>query len=187
MDKKYDEEMVEFAMKMVYSVAHKLQKKHNLPKEIFEENISIGMVGAVKALNTFDITKGFAFSTYVSKCINNEILMSNRKQQIPTTSLDKMIGDEQDIQMLEKIDSCINVEESVLWKVVLNLIDENKEEIFTKKELVVFNILREQPGITRVKIGELLGYTKTNACRYVNRIRRKLKIFIKQHGYDDLF
>lgn len=187
MDKKYDEEMVEFAMKMVYSVAHKLQNKYNLSEEIYEECVSIGMVGAVKALNTFDVTKGFAFSTYASKCIHNEIFMSNRKQQIPTTSLDEMIGDERDMQMLEKIDSCINVEESVLWKVVLNLIDENKEEIFTKKELVVFNILREQPGITRVKIGELLGYTKTNACRYVNRIRRKLKIFIKQHSYDDLF
>lgn len=187
MNKIYDEKMVDYAMKMVYAMAHKLQKKHCLSQEMFEDYVSAGMVGATKALNTFDASKGFAFSTYVSRCILNEIFMSTRKQQIQTDSLDKMVGDDQDIQMLEKIDSSINIEDDILWKELLNLIDNNKEEIFTKKELIVFNILRKQPDITRTKIAEIMGYTKTNACRYVNRIRIKLKAFAKQQGYNDLF
>ena len=46
----------------------------------FDDAISAGSLGLVKAANTFDESRGFKFATYASRCINNEILMFLRKE-----------------------------------------------------------------------------------------------------------
>ena len=61
-------------------VAHVI-KKYGMPQPEQEELISIGTVGLVKAVDSFDCTKGARFATYASKCINNEILMNFRSQK----------------------------------------------------------------------------------------------------------
>ena len=60
-------------------VAHVI-KKYGMPQPEQEELISIGTVGLVKAVDSFDCTKGARFATYASKRINNEILMNFRCQ-----------------------------------------------------------------------------------------------------------
>jgi len=62
---------------LVYHIAQKF------PNMDFDEAISAGSLGLVKAANTFDESKGFKFATYAARCIYNEILMElrrNRKQ-----------------------------------------------------------------------------------------------------------
>ena len=63
-------------------VAHIVKKYNNSGRES-EELIAIGIVGLVKAVNTFDASKGSRIVTYAARCIENELLMmlrSERKQ-----------------------------------------------------------------------------------------------------------
>ncbi|MCD5406050.1 MAG: sigma-70 family RNA polymerase sigma factor, partial [Desulfotomaculum sp.] len=57
-------------------VAHIAKKYKNTTNESYDDLISIGSIGLIKAINTFD-TKRARFSTYASRCIQNEILKRN--------------------------------------------------------------------------------------------------------------
>lgn len=64
-------------------VAH-IVKKYQIPNKDIDELISIGTVGLIKAIDSFDASKGTRLATYASRCIENEILMlfrSNKKQK----------------------------------------------------------------------------------------------------------
>ena len=61
-------------------VAH-LVKKLNFTKEQNEELISVGIIGLINAIDTFDTDKGVRLASYASRCINNEIFMFLRKQK----------------------------------------------------------------------------------------------------------
>ncbi|MBO4265143.1 MAG: RNA polymerase sporulation sigma factor SigK [Clostridia bacterium] len=71
-------------------VAH-IVKKHYLSAENQEDLISIGTIGLIKAIDTFDITNGARFATYASRCLQNEILMHFRAQK--KQSLEVSIND----------------------------------------------------------------------------------------------
>ena len=55
-------------------VAH-IAKKYNIPNLDTEDLISIGTIGLIKGVNTFNKNKGVRLATYASRCIDNEILM----------------------------------------------------------------------------------------------------------------
>ena len=59
-------------------VAHIVKKYHNLDREK-EDMISIGVIGLIKAINTFNPDKNIKLATYASRCIENEILMYLRR------------------------------------------------------------------------------------------------------------
>ena len=61
-------------------VAH-IIKKYGMPQPEQEELISIGTIGLVKAVDSFDCSKGARFATYASRCIENEILMNFRAKK----------------------------------------------------------------------------------------------------------
>lgn len=58
-------------------VAHIVKKYHNLDREK-EDMISIGVIGLIKAINTYDISKGHRLVTYAARCIENAILSQMR-------------------------------------------------------------------------------------------------------------
>ena len=58
-------------------VAH-ICKKYNIPNVDNDDLISIGTIGLIKGINSFNVDKGARLSTYVSRCIDNEILMHLR-------------------------------------------------------------------------------------------------------------
>lgn len=58
-------------------VAH-VAKKYSTTNVEQDDLISIGTIGLIKGINSFDIEKGARLSTYVSRCIDNEILMHLR-------------------------------------------------------------------------------------------------------------
>lgn len=61
-------------------VAH-IVKKYSFPTKDVDELISIGTVGLIKAIDSFDYSKGTRLATYASRCIENEILMLFRKNK----------------------------------------------------------------------------------------------------------
>ena len=61
-------------------VAHIIKKYYSTYSEQ-EELISVGTIGLIKAVNTFDVEKGTRLATYAARCIENEILMYFRSQK----------------------------------------------------------------------------------------------------------
>ena len=59
-------------------VAH-ICKKYNIPNVDNDDLISIGTIGLIKGINTFNTNKGVRLATYASRCIENEILMHLRR------------------------------------------------------------------------------------------------------------
>ena len=58
-------------------VAH-ICKKYNIPNIENEDLISIGTIGLIKGINTFNVDKGVRLATYAARCIDNEVLMHLR-------------------------------------------------------------------------------------------------------------
>lgn len=82
--------LVEHNMRLIVHIAH----KYKVPGCTFDDLISIGAVGLIKAVRSYDMRTGTSLSTYAARCIENEILMSlrqSRKQQADV-SLDEPLG-----------------------------------------------------------------------------------------------
>ena len=86
-------------------VAH-LSKKYNADRRDLDDLISIGTIGLIKAVRTFDPEKNSKLATYAAKCIENEILMSLRleKKYGREVSLYDPIGTDKEGNMISLVD-----------------------------------------------------------------------------------
>ncbi len=94
-------------------VAH-MVKRYSYSEHDLEDMISIGTIGLIKAVNTFDGKKGNRLVTYAAKCIDNELLMTFRsdKKKSREISLNEPLGTDkegnvisfQDVTFLEDVD-----------------------------------------------------------------------------------
>lgn len=76
-DEKAKEKLIEHNLRLV---AH-IVKKYNSPDRDLDDLISIGTIGLIKAVNTFDLNKGGRLVTYAARCIENELLMMIRQEK----------------------------------------------------------------------------------------------------------
>lgn len=86
-------------------VAH-IVKKYSPSQTEQDELISIGTIGLIKAVSTFDYTKGAKFATYASRCIDNEILMNFRaaKKSAGDVYIDEPVETDKDGNTLSLMD-----------------------------------------------------------------------------------
>lgn len=103
-------------------VAH-IAKKYESKDENFEDLISIGTIGLIKAIDTYSLDKNVKLATYSAKCIENEILMvlrSNKKYS-KNVSLNECIGLDKDGSEINLIDVLQADEEPIESKFDKNL------------------------------------------------------------------
>ncbi len=95
-------------------VAH-VCKKYNIPNIDNEDLISIGTIGLIKGINTFNLDKGVRLATYVARCIDNEVLMYLRstKKLGAEVYLNEPIGKDKDDNEITLIDVLENDEKSI--------------------------------------------------------------------------
>ena len=157
-------------------VAHIVKKYYSGSGEQ-DDLISIGTIGLIKAVNTFDESKGIKLATYASKCIENEILMNFRSQKKCS----------QDISINEPIDSdgegnpltlmdIISVEDTIaddiddkitfakLYRYVEELNDEREKTIIIMR----YGLYDSEP-MTQKQIAKRLNISRS----YVSRIEKK--------------
>lgn len=86
-------------------VAH-MVKHYSYCEKDMEDLISIGTIGLIKAVNTFDCNKGSRLATYAAKCIDNELLMTFRsnKKKSREVSLQEPIGTDKEGNEISLID-----------------------------------------------------------------------------------
>ncbi len=168
------ERLIEHNLRLVVHIV----KKFDVRNETFEDLISIGSIGLIKAIDSFDYTKGLKLTTYASKCIENEILMSirNNKKHINTGSLNDPIGYDKDgdsIQLIEVIkdENAINVIEKMQ-------LDENKKKLFKYMELLSpkeKRILIQRYGLfnQKEKTQKEIAQEENISRSYVSRIEKR--------------
>lgn len=166
-------------MKLVYLVIDNLHLRKNL-----EEYVDLGMIGLCRGVDTFDPSKGYAISTYLYRCISNEILMYLRKKRPICVSLENEI--DEDITGHEVVrDINTNVEEDYLEK--------EKHEIMykcihllTPKEQFIVNSLFGLNGvkqITQMELGKILNTTQAQISKTKGEIIEKLKELVMRGEY----
>lgn len=156
-------------------VAHIVKKYYTAYKNT-EDLISIGTIGLIKAIDTFDAEKGSRFATYAGRCLQNEILMYFRKQKKTAgeVSLSETIDVDKDGNPLTYID-VIAVEDTIADDLdtktraakALRVINEELSD--REKEIVVrrFGIGRDKCA-TQKEIADELGISRS----YVSRIEK---------------
>ena len=142
-----------------------------------EDIISIGTIGLIKAINTFDYTKGTRLATYASRCIENEIFMHFRvrKKNAQEISMDEPIDTDSEGNPLTFTDIIYSTE-SVFDDVELKMqteklysyIDAIKDQ--RKKQILIMRYgLYDTEPLTQREIAQKLGISRS----YVSRIETK--------------
>ena len=103
--------LIERNLRLVVHIAKKYSHSHDV-----DDLISIGSIGLIKAVSTYDNTKGNRFATYAARCIQNEILMhlrSSKKLQ-NEVSLEEPIGRDKEGNAISLIDILENEDADTL-------------------------------------------------------------------------
>lgn len=157
-------------------VAHIAKKYQNVDEDM-EDLISIGTIGLIKAISSFDAGKG-KLSTYASRCIDNELLMllRSKKKSSREVSLFEPIGTDKEGNEINLLDIIEHEQEDVTEQMALCdnikkmaglldkvLTDREREIIFLRYGLVTGK------EVTQREIGDMLHISRS----YVSRIEKK--------------
>ncbi|MBQ3162823.1 MAG: RNA polymerase sporulation sigma factor SigK [Oscillospiraceae bacterium] len=157
-------------------VAHIIKKYYNVTTDQ-EDLISIGTIGLIKAVSTFDYSKKTRFATYASRCIENEILMHFRslKKTAGDIYFDEPIDTDKEGNQLTLID-IIAEDDGIVDKIDLNIKSEQLyrfiDECLDERELT---IIKHRYGLygckplTQREVAEKLDISRS----YVSRIEKK--------------
>lgn len=150
----------------------------------FEDLISIGTIGLMKAINTFNVDKNIKLATYASRCIENEILMQLRRNtRIKNeVSIDEPLnkdGDGNELLLSDILgtDSDITskaIEDEVdmkLLKIAISKLDEREKYIMKLR----FGIDGNQQEKTQKEVADMLGISQSYISRLEKKIMNKMK------------
>ena len=180
-DTKARQELIEHNLRLVSHII----KKYYSGYDEQEDLISIGTIGLIKAIDSFDMDKGIRFATYGARCIENEILMffRGKKKDANVVSVNEPIDVDSEGNPLTLID-VIYVDDTIsddidlkrkttrLYGLIEQLTDERDKDIIIKryglyntKELTQREIAKEM-GISR-------SYVSRIEKRVLNELRKK--------------
>ena len=166
--------LVEYNLRLV---AH-IVKKYQTGNRSTEDLISIGTIGLIKAINTYDTDKGSKLVTYASRCIENELLMRLRQErkEAREISLYEPIGTDREGNEISLMDVIRIDEENVLLNVITSESLRNINDLFTEvldyREQQVIALrygLYDNQELTQKEISNLLHISRS----YVSRIEKK--------------
>ena len=157
-------------------VAH-IAKKYAAGTQDTEDFISIGTIGLIKAVQSFSYDKNTRFSTFRAKCIENEILMSFRKNKgleniISLEDNLEINNDSSRLSLKDSIQDDFNTEEYCLMQEDLKLLNRLIEEKLPPREKQIL-IMRYGLGgcepMTQQKVSQVLNISRS----YVSRLETK--------------
>lgn len=183
-DKDAKDELINHNLRLV---AH-IIKKFNLPHSNNEDLISVGTIGLIKAVNTFKMEKGIRFSSYASRCIENEILMNLRG--VKKTSLDVSMNETiesskpgSSITLMDTISDKSSYFEKIFNKISMEKLSIYMSKKLTNREQSVIKLrygLNNKEPMTQQEVAEELGISRS----YVSRIEKKALGILKEEIKD---
>ena len=164
-------------------IEHNLRLVAHIVKKYADENssedyISIGTIGLIKGIDTYDFEKKSKLSSYISKCIENEVRMvlRRKKRQINEVSIDDSVGTDKDGNSLS-LSEILPAETEDIVDTIWTKLEEKKlysamREVLTPTEI---DILVKRYGLknsnqkTQREVAKELGISRS----YVSRIEKK--------------
>ena len=143
-----------------------------------DDLLSIGTIGLIKGVNSFNVKKGSKLSTYVSRCIDNEVLMYLRstKKLNSEVYLNEPIGKDKDdnVITLEEVLESDNksIEEEVDTKIKIKKMYNKIKEVLKDREKTIIELrfgLKGDKPKTQKEIAKMMGISRS----YVSRIETK--------------
>ncbi|MBB2182509.1 RNA polymerase sporulation sigma factor SigK [Lachnospiraceae bacterium MD1] len=173
-DKEARDKLIEHNLRLV---AH-IVKKYNMIDKETDDLISIGTIGLIKAIDTFDDEKGIRLATYASRCIDNELLMMLRsgKRLAKEVYLYDPIGSDREGNEINLLDIIEEAEIDIVESIVLE--DDIKKlyhiigKVLTDREREIICLrygLSNRKEVTQREIAGMLGISRS----YVSRIEKK--------------
>ena len=169
-------------------VAH-VSKKYQNTEEEMEDLISIGTIGLIKAVMTFDVERGSKLATYAARCIDNELLMYLRakRKMSREVSLYEPIGTDKEGNQINLIDVVESEDADVVEKIELH---KNVEKIYEILPTVLNQREREiiiwRYGLynSRVKTQREIAKKLEISRSYVSRIEKHALEKLKKSLYE---
>ena len=177
--------LIEYNLRLV---AH-IVKKYQSAEDDMEELISIGTIGLIKAVDTFDQEKARRLSTYAARCVENEILMYMRakKKYMRETSYYEPIGTDKEGNEIQLLDIMESGEPEAMEQIQLKddslriyrLLDERLSE---RERLVLIMRYGLYGGreYTQREIAERLGISRS----YISRIEKNALHRLREYFQD---
>lgn len=182
-DKQAEEKLIKHNLRLV---AH-IVKKYNFAKIEQDELISVGSIGLMKAIKSYDTEKGNSFSTYASRCIQNEILMMVRSQRkfINEVSLEDKVKTDKEGNEVSLIDVLEDASEHVQDKAEIQIIYQKIIDIINTS----LNEQEKEIIFLRYGIGGSVPKTQNEVAKelnisrsYISRIEKKALNQIKNQA-----
>lgn len=166
-------------------VAHVAKKYYNESDDI-EDLISIGTIGLLKAVDTFDSTKGNKLATYAARCIDNELLMyfRGKRKQAKDVSIYEPIGMDKEGNQISLMDvleeDTKDVIEQMECQSNLNKLRELIPKVLPKRERQIiamrYGLVTGEP-CTQREVAKKLGISRSYVSRIEKRAVERLRIY----------
>ena len=175
-DKEAKEKLISHNLRLVVYIA----KKFDNTKVGTEDLISIGTIGLMKAINTFDASKSIKLATYASRCIENEILMylrKNNKQKLEV-SIDEPLNVDWDGNEL-LLSDILGTDEDVIYRDLetqadLKLLHQALKTLNGREKMIIelrFGLhSKDGEELTQKQVADLLGVSQS----YISRLEKKI-------------
>jgi len=173
-DNSAKDKLIEHNMRLVAHIA----KKYVNSVRDSEDLISIGAIGLIKGISSFDETKASRLSTYVARCIENEFLMLLRssKKSSNDISLNDSIGTDKEGNQIMLIDVMSNNDEEIFEEIDLKMkvkqLYKNIETELDERERTIIKLrygLSGEKCKTQQEIAKMLNISRS----YISRIEKK--------------
>ena len=184
-DQKAKEELILHNMRLVAHVA----KKYQNDEDEIEDLISIGTIGLLKAVSTFDYNYGNRFATYAIRCIENELLMHFRKSKKlkMEVSLFEPIGTDKEGKQIHLMEVLLVDEVDVAKQMEMSrdidLVKKHLDRVLTYREA---DIIKKRYGLcgekemTQREIARNMGISRSYVSRIEKKALEKLKNMLIQ-------
>jgi RNA polymerase sporulation-specific sigma factor len=149
-----------------------------------EDLVSIGTIGLIKAVNTFDPVKRIKLATYASRCIENEILMYLRRNSKvrAEVSFDEPLNIDWDGNEL-LLSDVLGTDNDIIYKSVEEEVDKNllymaMNKLSGRERRIMelrFGLTREGVERTQKEVADMLGISQSYISRLEKRIIKRLR------------
>lgn len=178
-DKEAKNKLVEHNLRLVAHIIKKYYSNANDQDDL----VSIGTVGLIKAINTFDPSKKIKLSSYASRCIENEVLMHFRsvKKRSQDISLNEAIDSDKDGNPLTLMDimSCEdNIIDELDTKIKTKQVKEFINQALTPRERNIIILrygLNNTKPLTQREVAKMLNISRSYVSRIETKALHKLK------------
>ena len=169
-------------------VAH-IAKKYQNSDEDMEDLISIGTIGLIKAVSTFNDERGNRLATYAARCIDNELLMyfRGKKKTSREVSLYEPIGTDKEGNQINLMDVVESQERDIfdiielkgntrkIYEMIPSVLGKREQEIIEQR----YGLYNKKP-VTQREIADKMGISRSYVSRIEKRALEKLRACFEQ-------